>query len=737
VQTLLLNLPLANLAMPPLSLPSLTAYLRAQGLDAQQRDLNAELIDVVLSLPYLERAYATIHERVAALDAQPSLTPADAVELALLCGFDMSAPYTLGHIEEALRTLRRKETPIDQREVRAAYEVVDQALLAASHVTRPLRLGRSDLDLPTGFFRRHRSCHDPFWQGLGLTRALQRRIDELMAELEPGLVGLSLLFPSQIPLTLLAAEMVKDVDPGCHVALGGSVVGLMTDLLADELDVFDHVDTLVVHEGEVPLARLAAAIGRGAPLDGLEGTIRRGDDVEDATRSGGEAGVRFSDLPTAVFDGLPLDAYLTRRRTLPLLSSRGCYFRRCTFCNHHLVYGGRYRARGAARVVEDVRTLMARHDTSSFYFCDECMAPAFARRFSDRLLELGLQIDWMTEIRFEEGLTDELIGKMARAGCRYLLFGLESANRRIRGLIDKGTRLRDARRILAACSDNGILTHCFVLAGFPTETAAELQETFDFLVDNGDHIDSIGVATFILERGSPIRQDPERFGVSRVRDRATGQCDFEVEGGRSREELSQHVFEFCYDNDRLHVPLARIDRTNLPYLSSEPGERYAGDSLLVFPLGRLQRRPPPELVCARSPRFGTGRYHHDIVRIGRLIKQLPGRLPYRILNHEPVSDVELAGGGLSEEWRSLARLREPVLFGTHYGQGDTVKLGAGLEVLLEDVDACDSFEELTATWSKLSLQGGSGRVTPEGLVSMLRDIGLFEEREPATKPVSG
>ncbi|HEX9439715.1 MAG TPA: hypothetical protein VF909_08540, partial [Roseiflexaceae bacterium] len=49
-----------NPAMPHLALPTLTAFLRAYGVEVIQRDLNIEVFDEVLTRRYLEGALARL-----------------------------------------------------------------------------------------------------------------------------------------------------------------------------------------------------------------------------------------------------------------------------------------------------------------------------------------------------------------------------------------------------------------------------------------------------------------------------------------------------------------------------------------------------------------------------------------------------------------------------------------------------------------------------------------------------
>ena len=48
--------------MPHLALPTLTAYLRARGVEVIQRDLNVEVFDEILTRPYIQNAVARLRQ---------------------------------------------------------------------------------------------------------------------------------------------------------------------------------------------------------------------------------------------------------------------------------------------------------------------------------------------------------------------------------------------------------------------------------------------------------------------------------------------------------------------------------------------------------------------------------------------------------------------------------------------------------------------------------------------------
>jgi len=119
-----------NPAMPHLALPTLAAFLRGNGVEVIQRDLNIEVFDEVLTRRHLERALAQLRRDYGPHgDRRPPRPVAAAPELvawALKRG-----PRVAAQVERAKRTIRSASF-FDGPAGRDAIETVADALQIAS-----------------------------------------------------------------------------------------------------------------------------------------------------------------------------------------------------------------------------------------------------------------------------------------------------------------------------------------------------------------------------------------------------------------------------------------------------------------------------------------------------------------------------------------------------------------------------------------------------------------------------
>ena len=535
---------------PYLSLPSLTAFLKAKGCDVEQMDLNVTFYDDILSKkglsPFYERACSNFHE----LESRKELSSELQKKYALLGSSVLFGEYTLGKVENAKKILRDKNKFYEFDEFNYAFRILELGLLLASSPYYPTNLTfhaydmrhscRSSREVLSAINDREENLFIEYFEKNTLQKILEN---------EPELIGISIINTSQIIPGLTLANLIKKADDSIHINIGGSVFTRLINEMSGNKELFSVFDSVIVHEGETPLLALIKYLNgefdvRNIPnliyKDGAEIRVNKiSSEVED-----------LNSLPTPSFDGFPLELYFSPELVLPVLSSRGCYWRRCTFCDHGYGYAGKYRPRDVDALYSDLNTLKSRYKTRFFTFQDEGVAPRLMGELSDRIIENKLDISWLADSRFEPSFSSGLGRKLANAGCKMLYFGLESANDRILGCMDKGIKKENVLKICRYCSDAGIWTHLFLIFGFPTETKEEAKETMDFILAHSNVIRSLSFGSFQLTRHSKVHQNPGMFGVrSIVHDENMDISlwyDYEASHGMSKKDIDGVIREF-YD----------------------------------------------------------------------------------------------------------------------------------------------------------------------------------------------
>jgi len=63
-----------------------------------------------------------------------------------------------------------------------------------------------------------------------------------------------------------------------------------------------------------------------------------------------------------------MDGYLLPNPVLPILSSRGCYWKKCAFCDHFQNYSETYRARSAENIAAEIEYQKKNTMRNIFFF---------------------------------------------------------------------------------------------------------------------------------------------------------------------------------------------------------------------------------------------------------------------------------------------------------------------------------------------------------------------------------
>lgn len=508
---------------PALSLPSLSAWLKRAGYSVSSLDLNVQFYEWLLS----DECAGMLVEQVLASDR-----PA-AEQEAYLAVFGGVADFRADVAR--LRDAGGDATEDFMAGNYAAVQSFQTYLDAVSAVAGTFSVSPYQFQLASGNLRvadLERQVAEP---PVLIERFLRGAVERLILPAAPGVVGLSCIGQEQLYFTLLLGRLVKEVC-AAPVVVGGTIFARIFERGVLRPEWFEtYFDVIVRNEGEKPLEGLLANRAAGRPLtEGVPGVVHRGGSSAPC------APLSVAELPIPDFDDLPLGRYLSPELTLPLLSARGCYWGKCEFCHHGMVYGEKYAPYKAPSLLETVRTLSERYGVRHFAFNDEALPPTSARAIA-RTFPPHAETGWTFTglIKFEPSYTRADFDGIHAAGFRSLYVGLESASERVLDLMKKRSTRRTIVANLTDATGAGIWMHCFLFFGFPGETHADARETYDFILEHPDIVSSYGAGTFSLEHNAPIFRHLADHGL-RLRPTAAGDVDvyydYEVEHGISAAE---------------------------------------------------------------------------------------------------------------------------------------------------------------------------------------------------------
>ena len=519
-----------------------------------QFDFNIETYEIFLSRGYLEQCVEIVRQRLSAPAYTTDEQEVKTVYRDILAdtGFLDSV---LGEVEDAKNVLRDEERFFQFETYKKAYTTLKIAMKLISYAHHPSRL---DLD---SFFM----MGNPEENLSGILSATADTVrnpfirlyeDTLIGKVpwnDYGLVGISIIHIGQVIPGLTLARLLRKKFEHLHIVIGGSVFNRHADLLDNKQALFEEFfHSAIVSEGEKPLEELVSHLKANKPLATVPNLIYM--EGQKVTHNPKAEALPYEQLVCPTFDQLPLEKYLMPYPVLPYMSSRGCYWGKCTFCTHSFIYDSYYRKENETRVAEELGYLGEKYNTKYFTFSDEAISPNAFNRMSKAILKQGVEMRALGMLKFESGdkETPELFEDIHKAGFLMLFFGLESANDRILKIIDKGCDQDTERSVLKNSSDAGIWNHLYLFFGFPTEEREEAEDTIQFTVENSEvgtgTIHSVGQSIFALEKDSAIYHNPAKFKIDRIihdpdRDMAIV-FDFDIKEGMPRDEVMEVYEQF-------------------------------------------------------------------------------------------------------------------------------------------------------------------------------------------------
>ncbi len=559
--------PQAHFTQPYLALPCLKAWLQAKGFhDVEQMDLSVEAYEHFLSPSYLERSALRAEERLPMQEylEREELPFEKMAAFRAAAETRVSARQVIERVEEAKAVMRGKDF-YDEDRYLPAVRTIYNALRIVSAAHFPTALTPHNFTMRYAIDRSQEVLAGTLDEGENPYIAYFRT--EVMPRLiarRPRLVGLSVIYGSQLIPALTLGRLIREELPDCHVTAGGGFLAYIGEKLMRAPGIEECLDSIVEHEGERPIEQLATALRDGTTLSevgSLTWHDRSGEQSRLVTNLRGHP-VGLDEAPVPDFEGLPLDLYLSAEVVLPYDINRGCYFSECTFCTLPTVIGPGFRTRKVTRMVDHLLEIKRKHNCRHFYFITDCMPPATMRELPKELLDRKADIVWSCDAKVERrSYEDGGAQRLYDAGCRKLLFGFESVTPRLLQMMEKGQTPEDVTYVSKACHDAGISVTWYAMVGFPSETRQEALKTLDFIEEHAGIIQEVSLQTFHIDEVAEIFRCPDRYDITILDDpEADLQLyhDYTVPTGMSQAEAAE-----------LHAEVRGRLRDCLPIFSGE------------------------------------------------------------------------------------------------------------------------------------------------------------------------
>ena len=285
------------------------------------------------------------------------------------------------------------------------------------------------------------------------------------------------------------AGLIKQHAPQVPVIAGGMLVKKVLNAgerfskrTLDFMNGFHgQVDAFVVEaKGEATLVKLLEALERGQDLGSVPNLAYFDEQGRMVFTPREEEEIQM-DRTAISWDRIPR-TYL--RSTLPLNSSRGCFYR-CRFCTYHWLFPDvHYKSIDA--LTHELKKIENLGFVKHVRFTDDNFTANWARikAVLEMMIREKFSFSWSSFAR-ASSLTPELVKVMKRSGCEFVDLGLESGSQTILDNMDKRLSREQSFEAIKMLNDHGIVSRGSSIIGYPGETEETFSETIDFINESG------------------------------------------------------------------------------------------------------------------------------------------------------------------------------------------------------------------------------------------------------------
>lgn len=358
-------------------------------------------------------------------------------------------------------------------------------------------------------------------------------------------VGISSMTGPQILGGIEAASLVRNVAPRLPIVWGGVHPSLEPRQTIED----EHVDIVVIGEGEETFSELVHRLDLKQSLEGLAGVYYKngtGSSRRSASKPNGRVDLPMAgddavlpdhihanpERPMPELDKMPwpvyelvnvsqyMDSAFHRGRGLAMVTSRGCPYR-CAYCYVQSYFSRRWKARSAESVVDHMARLKRDYDINLIFllddefFIDQRRVAKIAALLERTPLNLTIENANMT-IREVLRYDEELLQSLHRHGLRQLFLGVETGTDEMMDKISRDITVDAVVKANLKLRRVGITPIYSWMTGFPGETIWHTRQTLQLmrrlLQDNPQtHVYSLNI--YSPYPGTPLYEKCKEDGM--------------------------------------------------------------------------------------------------------------------------------------------------------------------------------------------------------------------------------
>lgn len=311
--------------------------------------------------------------------------------------------------------------------------------------------------------------------------SLRETIKWVMKE-DPDILGFSTLISSSRTAPILAKE-AKSKNPNLMIVFGNFHATFNANRI---LEKYPFVDVIVRGEGEHTCLQLVDCLQRRHNLKDVLGiSFRKGEQIistpdRPLIRDIDSLPIPDRKLVDIEYHNTTAGINVAPKKFTTVLSSRGCVFK-CRFCGCTRLARNLWRPRSVENILEEFG-LLTSEGYKQFMFVDDnfTLNQKRALMICNEIRRQKIDMEWICEGRVDQCSRD-LFREMARAGCKMLYLGIESANQHVLDYYKKNITPEQSERAVKLARECNIevIVGSFIV-GAPNESMQDIKNTLKF-----------------------------------------------------------------------------------------------------------------------------------------------------------------------------------------------------------------------------------------------------------------
>lgn len=276
---------------------------------------------------------------------------------------------------------------------------------------------------------------------------------------------------------VLVCQKIKNQYPQTKVIVFGSFPSARPDL-------FDTADSVIVGD------ELYFFLNEFTGLENLPKIIRA------------QGKVNLNDLTTPDYTGFPINKFsyspaLVQKPFVTLQASQGCPYSCGYYCPYGTFQGPQFRPRSPEKLVEDIKTLVAKYKIKAVQFRDPVFGlnRADLEKFCVLMIKEKLGVKFGMETRLD--IMDKgIINLMFAAGLRNINIGVETRNSNV-AFLNKRKLIPENHQeeIIDYCGKIGVKISAFYILGLQGDTVESIKNTIEYAIKLNTQMVRFSVST--------------------------------------------------------------------------------------------------------------------------------------------------------------------------------------------------------------------------------------------------